>query len=286
MKLANIYPTVNGSLKGQSATGESDAGCIDVKAHYGGAMRDIEQIVVTDAAAMPTVISRRLTGSKVADFKYVAGRITSSKATRTLCSAMKVGSYYRFAGGMDAWYKVDGSLSQSKTLLSVWSSSSGGWEITVETDGRLKIYSKYSGNTATGYGGTIPNDGEYHHIEVRGSAALPSSNPCYYTGGSRVAYSIDGGTWTYFKTSSDSQVLLQCSYGIDSTIYIGDSQIFEKGSIKMCGANGNTSVTWVSLGIQDATIGSTSITSSDSITYNISSGGVQQHYTDTHEWVQ
>lgn len=286
MKLANIYTTYGGVLKGQAAVGTSDVNCIDVKVVSGDSVKDVKQIVYSDALSVPTVITRRLTGSLVADYKYIQARATSASTTTKLNSALNVRSAYLFAGGIDCYVKAAGGDAHELAWISN-SADTARWLVSVNSSNRVSLLTRFDGNSSEGFGHILPNDGEFHHLEVRGSAALPSDNACYYTAASRAAYQLDGGGWKYFMTDADGTTpqLFQSFYGQSVTVRFCSSTLEVKGTVVLYGGDGSTSLVTDAINIENAAAGATSLTGTLGLTYNLAAA-VQQHYTDTFQWVE
>ncbi len=141
MKLANIYANVNGVTKGQSAIGTSDYSCLDVKAYSGGVLRDITQVVSVDGNGIPTIISRRLTGSVTNEFKYVTGELscTNGNAFNNYSTSDSV------KWGLELAFCVT-SLSSEVVLANNTIDSGTYWKVYVNTSGQICYGANFNGN--------------------------------------------------------------------------------------------------------------------------------------------
>lgn len=262
MMLANIYAEADGVLKGQAATGTSDSGCINVKAHDGTALRDISSVAVTDSAGNITVITKRLTAVSTDDFKYVKGQLTCSdgKSFNDYCEDSAV-------WGVSLTFKPD-SLS-AETILAYNMVTNAGWRVYINTSGHICAQNKYSGNTASAeWTNWTVSPGTWYTLDLYGHSGKSSTVYCSVNGSSYISKSL-GRTSLFTNTRN---------------LLVGDSEVSLRDGIKIRGTNYSSSSTTVTLevNVEDASSGSSLSLTSNGRT--ISGGTVYQQTKTTYEW--
>lgn len=264
MKLANIYVSADGAVKGQAAAGSTDSGCLDVKAYDGVMLRDINQVVSVDGNGVSKIISRKLTATTVNDYKYVYGQLTCSdgKSFNDYCEDSAV-------WGVTLTFKVD-SLSVNR-VLAYNMITNAGWQIYVNTSGHICAQNKYSGTAADAeWTNWTIQLGTWYTLDIYGHSNKKSTVYCSVNGSSYASKSL-GRTSLFTNTRN---------------LLVGDIGVNLRGQIKIRGTNYSSSSTTV---IFDANIESGTAGAALSLTSNgrtLSGGMVYQHTEAASVWTE
>lgn len=235
MKLANIFTAVGGVTKGQAATGSTDTNCLDIKAaDSNGIQRDIAQVVRTDSAGTPTVISRRL----VSSHKYVTGQC--------VCTSGNNFNNYSESSAVE-WrvelYFMVSSLSASRSLAYNRSNSSYGWDVSVNTNGNIVHTSSYNGNTTTvTWTNWTISPGTWYTLKIYG----------YINKSSTVYASVNGSSYV-------SKAAAYKSYTSTArNLTLGASNVSLRGAVVVKGIDWSALTTQrtLSVNIENGTVGS------------------------------
>lgn len=258
MKLANIYTVSGGAQKGQSAAGTSDTDCVDVKASdSGGVQRDIIQVVRTDTAAAPTVMTRRLVAT--ADCKYALSPFTASmsNAFNNYSTSSSV-----YGVSFDATILAE-NFSAARTLFKVYVSSSYYHQLLLTTAGALQYKSTYNGSTSTQTFSAAVTAGVWTRVRVYG---LNNSTAAYCRTDDNAAVSVSIGNRFYNNSAR--------------TVTIGDEGIYFRGALLLAGTNASLGTTSFSSTVEDGTVGETLSLSNGGYTFSGAAGNiVEQAYS-------
>lgn len=270
MRLANIYISKDGIVQGQAAIGTSDANCINVIAKdTEGIARDIKQMVYSDANLATTVLTRRLIGSVMPDYKYVVGPVTSDGS--------KFCTYYT---GTDAigWqmsFQFMLLSNQDTTLLENYYTTAKGYNVKYTTDGKIIYTAKYPGTSGnqqiTTWANISLSLNTWHTINIYGNGKVGSGT---------VTLVVDG---LFQGTQNNS---FATGEGEGNTIYIGDSNTYLRGNIVIKGTTEDAyyTINTLDVNIENATVGNNLSLTNNGIT--LLGGEVIQATINTQEWVE
>lgn len=247
MRLANIFAKVNGVTKGQSAIGTSDVNCLDVKAYSGGVLRDITQVVSVDGNGMPTIISRRLTGTVTNEFKYVTGQLTCSNGN----AFNNYSTSDTVQWGLELAFCVT-SLASDVVLADNTIDSGTYWKVYVNTSGQICYGANFNGNdspalaTWTNWTVTV---GKWYKLSMYG---------CVNGSYTMYASLLDYTSTSAHSYTSKKNIYRQSSKTTARNLIVGSANVRLRDSITVQGttySKGDTQNT-LTVNVNNATAGS------------------------------
>lgn len=255
MKLGNVFTTVNGVTKGQAAVGESDDGCLDVKARGSSVLRDITEIVITDAAGAAQFRSKRLVVGN--DYKYIDGPLSSAQGALFNNNTTN--------GALDVCYlDITFKLTNLSAARNLWNNQSGyfGYRYYITTGGLL-YYDCYGGSSSyrshRAVSSYVFQADRWYHLLVYGKFGSSRNFYLYVDDASLTA---TGGS---YRNASDTA----------RNAYIGSAGVVLRGAVAARSLAYGGAQRAFAADIEDGTVGQAFSATNDGVTF-ASSALVQQ----------